>query len=89
MLISTSLLRYKWFNNPEIWLAKSIFEDVKLRVKVYKLFLCLMNLYLHAKNQVDFSIFSREITDLRTMQSDWLMGGPIYLTPYSSLPVII
>ena len=38
----------------KIWLVESIFEDVKLNWNLQAIFLYLMSLYLHAKNQVEF-----------------------------------
>ena len=51
-----SYLKYGWFKKAAIWLAEKIFN------KAY-----FANLYQHAKNQVDSSIFSWDIADLRIM----------------------
>ena len=40
--------------------------------KVFNQLLLFLNFYQHAKNEAVWSICSREIVDLKTLQSDWL-----------------
>ena len=39
---------------------------------IFNQFLILVNLYQYAKNEAVSSISSREIADLKVLQSDWL-----------------
>ena len=65
--LTKSLLRHSRLKNIQIRLAESCFDHVQLNKP-----LCFLNLYYHAKNQVDSSRFSWDRANLRILQSHWL-----------------